>query len=58
MKINKYNKPKDNSVTGRAGGSGSTTIINGSTSDRAAYSDESGRLSETHLIFGQPFNGT
>lgn len=56
MKINKYNKPKDNSVTGRAGGA--TTIINGSTSDRAAYSDESGRLAETHLIFGQPFNGT
>lgn len=57
MKINKYNKPKDNSGTGRISG-GSTTIINGSTSDRAAYSDEAGRLSETHLIFGQPFNGT
>lgn len=57
MKINKYNKPKDNSGTGRVY-SGATTILNGSTSDRAAYSDEAGRLSDTHLIFGQPFNGT
>ena len=58
MKINKYNKPKDNSGTGRISGGGATTIINGSTSDRAAYSEEAGRLSDTHLIFGQPFNGT
>ena len=58
MKINKYNKPKENSGAGRTGGGSSTTIIKGSTSDRAAYSDESGRLSETHLIFGQPFDGT
>lgn len=58
MKINKYNKPKDNSGTGRISGGGATTIINGSASDRAAYSEEAGRLSETHLIFGQPFNGT
>lgn len=57
MIINKYNKPKDNSGTGRISGGG-TTIINGSTSDRAAYSEEAGRLSETHLIFGQPFDGT
>jgi len=52
MKINKYNKPKDNSGTGRISGGGTTTIINGSTSDRAAYSEEAGKLSETHLIFG------
>ena len=58
MKINKYDKPKNNSSTGRTGGGGSTTIIKGSTSDRAIYSDEAGRLSETHLIFGQPFDGT
>lgn len=58
MKINKYNKPKDNSGTGRISGGGTTTIINGSTSDRAAYSEEAGKLSDTHLIFGQPFNGT
>lgn len=58
MKINKYNKPKDNSGTGRISGGGATTIINGSTSDRAAYSEDAGRLSDTHLIFGQPFNGT
>lgn len=58
MKINKYNKPKDNSGTGRISGGGTTTIINGSTSDRAAFSEEAGKLSETHLIFGQPFNGT
>ena len=58
MKINKYNKPKENSGAGRTSGGSSTTIIKGSTSDRAAYSDESGRLSETHLIFGQPFDGT
>ena len=49
MKINKYNKPKESS-TGR--GYGNNTIITGSTSNRAAYADEAGRLSETHLIFG------
>lgn len=52
MKINKYNKPKVNSATGRI--SGGITIIGGSTSG----GDSSGKLAETHLIFGQPFDGT
>lgn len=52
MKINKYNKPKVNSGAGRI--SGGITIIGGSTSGGAS----SGKLAETHLIFGQPFDGT
>lgn len=52
MKINKYNKPKVISGAGRI--SGGITIIGGSTSGGAS----SGKLAETHLIFGQPFDGT
>lgn len=57
MKINKYNKPKNSSSSGRVSGNISV-VTSGSTSDTAYYSEEAGRLAETHLIFGQPFNGT
>lgn len=55
MKIYKYNVGKDNSESsGRSEGgySGGATVINSDTAEKAK------RLSETHLIFGQPFDGT
>ena len=54
MKINKYNKPKGSSSSGRS--SGGITYISGGGS--GGYCDEALRLAETHTIFGQPFNGT
>jgi len=50
MKINKYNKAKDNSSANSR--IGSTTILNGGGAANAEQSDETKRLSETHLIFG------
>lgn len=56
MKIYKYNISKGDSSSGRAESSSSsgssTTVYNSETAEEAK------RLSETHLIFGQPFNGT
>lgn len=55
MKIYKYNVGKGSGESGgRTEGSysGSTTVYNSDTAEEAK------RLSETHLIFGQPFNGT
>lgn len=56
MKIYKYNVSKGDGSSGRAESSSSsgssTTVYNSDTAEEAK------RLSETHLIFGQPFNGT
>ena len=52
-KIIKYNA--SNSKNSRSGNT-TTTIISGGVPDPST--DYSGRLAETHLIFGQPFNGT
>ena len=55
MKIYKYNVGKeggDSTVRTATSGSGGTTVINSDTAEEAK------RLKETHLIFGQPFNGT
>lgn len=51
MDIIKYNIPKDARTTN------STTIIGSSTSSGGS-SESTGKLTETHLIFGQPFDGT
>lgn len=55
MKINKYNRPKANSTEGRAGTTSTIVSGGGATSE---VSTQAKQLSETHLIFGQPFNGT
>lgn len=55
MKIYKYNVGKDggdSTVRTATSSSGGTTVINSDTAEAAK------RLKETHLIFGQPFNGT
>ncbi len=49
MKIIKYNVPK---------ASDSQIVSTGSSQGTSSDSSSSGSLSETHLIFGQPFNGT
>lgn len=56
MKINKYNIPKENGSSVRA--SGVTTVVSATSSVSAEICEEAKRLKETHLIFGQPFNGT
>lgn len=56
MKINKYNVPKENGSSVRA--SGVTTVVSATSSVSAEICEEAKRLKETHLIFGQPFNGT
>lgn len=56
MKIYKYNVSKGDGSSGRAessSSSGSSTIVYNSET-----AEEAKKLSETHLIFGQPFNGT
>ena len=52
MNIIKYNSSKD-STNARTGDN--TTVINGGT---PSGGESSGKLSETHLIFGNPFDGT
>lgn len=55
MKIYKYNSGKDSGdSSGRTDGgySGGATVLTSDTAEKAK------RLSETHLIFGQPFDGT
>lgn len=52
MNIIKYNSSKD-STNARTGAN--TTVINGGT---PSGGESSGKLSETHLIFGNPFDGT
>lgn len=52
MNIIKYNSSKDSTNT-RTGDN--TTVINGGT---PSGGESSGKLSETHLIFGNPFDGT
>lgn len=54
MNIIKYNSSKDftNARTGS-----NTTVINGGTPS-GSNSESSAKLSETHLIFGNPFDGT
>lgn len=54
MNIIKYNSSKDSTNT-RTGAN--TTVINGGTPS-GGNSESSGKLSETHLIFGNPFDGT
>ena len=54
MDIIKYNSSKDSTNT-RTGAN--TTVINGGTPS-GGNSESSGKLSETHLIFGNPFDGT
>lgn len=56
MKITKYNKAKEEGSTGRITDSG--TLISSPSYASAEVCDEAKRLKETHLIFGQPFNGT
>lgn len=56
MKIYKYNVSKGDGSSGRAessSSSGSSTIVYNSET-----AEEAKKLSETHLIFGQPFDGT
>lgn len=56
MKINKYNVPKGSESSVRT--SGGTVVINAESSVSAEICEEAKRLKDTHLIFGQPFNGT
>lgn len=56
MKINKYNVPKSTESSSRT--SGGTVVVSATSSVSAEVCDEAKRLKETHLIFGQPFNGT
>jgi hypothetical protein len=49
MKINKYNKAKEDSSTSRTVISGSTLISSAAASE---VSDEAKKLKESHLIFG------
>lgn len=56
MKITKYNKAKEEGSTGRITDSG--TLISSPSYASAEVCDEAKRLKDTHLIFGQPFNGT
>ncbi len=56
MKINKYNVSKEGGSDARQVQSG--TLINSISNKDAEVSDEAQRLKETHLIFGQPFNGS
>ena len=56
MKINKYNISKEGGSDARQV-QGGTFISNISNKD-AEVTDEAQRLKETHLIFGQPFNGS
>lgn len=49
MKILKYNVPK---------ASDSLIVSTGSSQGASSSNSSNGSLSETHLIFGQPFNGT
>lgn len=53
MIINKYNVAK-----GTSEGVQSSGVIYSSSGSSSEISQEAKRLSETHLIFGQPFNGT
>lgn len=53
MKINKYNKPKNSANLSRVEG-GITAFYSGGASNLS----EASKLLETHLIYGQPFNGT
>lgn len=56
MKINKYNVGKESGSDSRQVQSG--TLINTISNKDAGVSEEAQRLKETHLIFGQPFNGS
>lgn len=57
MKINKYNvQKKDEGATGRIQGGG--LFLNSPSGNSSDVADEAKRLVETHLIFGQPFNGS
>ena len=55
MIINKYNVAKG---TATSEGVQSSGVIYSSSGSSSEISQEAKRLSETHLIFGQPFNGT
>lgn len=57
MRINKYNKPK-NSTSGSGRATNTVTFVGGSISGGGGICDEARKLLETHLIYGQPFNGT
>ena len=56
MKITKYDRAKEEGSGSRVISSG--TLISSPSSATAALCDEAKRLKETHLIFGQPFNGS
>ena len=56
MKINKYNISKEGGSDARQVQGG--TLIGSISNKDAEVSDEAQRLKETHLIFGQPFNGS
>ena len=55
MIINKYNVSKGTTTSEGVQSSG---VIYSSSGSSSEISQEAKRLSETHLIFGQPFNGT
>ena len=56
MKITKYNVGKGDGSSARVEGGG--LLISTGSGHNSEVSDEAKRLRETHLIFGQPFNGT
>lgn len=56
MKITKYNVGKGDGSSARVEGGG--LLISTGSGYNSEVSDEAKRLRETHLIFGQPFNGT
>ena len=56
MKINKYNIGKEGTTDSRQVQSG--LLVGGISNQGVEVTEEAQRLKETHLIFGQPFNGS
>ena len=56
MKINKYNICKEGTTDSRQVQSG--LLVGGISNQGVEVTEEAQRLKETHLIFGQPFNGS